>query len=345
MSNTFQHVTARELLSAKKTRPRDFPTSSIAVFQTARLISMQTLMMSTQLHLPRQSMRPDLADSEFVNPAGPDHIPLVVHKDTLCRGADYFIAACLEAWQNGEKEKTVTVEAVQSSTMKMYIHWKYTQKLDLNINNLPGLHDLTDQEGYPSHVMRALLWLYVACDVFLDQQAKNAVMDQIIERTEHLTKRCIFAAADHILYVWENTGPDSKLRKYVLECCAARMRVTNLVDMTTYPPEFFHELVVLHTTIRDNVMTGLPGLRATMARPCEYHDHVGEGASLLQTRAEQGRDEENPGSAKRRRLTTDLESDPDENGESLYIVQRQHDLTRRRPRVSVGPRMTMLAGV
>ncbi|KAK5740091.1 hypothetical protein LTR17_004803 [Elasticomyces elasticus] len=189
----------------------------------------------------------------------------------------------------GEKEKTVTVEAVEPSTMRMYIHWKYTGKFDLGINNLFRLNDPSNEDDIPSHIMRALLWFYVACDVFLDEQAKNAVMNQIIERTDRLMNRCIFAAADHIQYVWENTGPESKLRKYVLETCAAKASPADLADMTRYPPEFFHELAVLHTRIRDNVPSGLPGLRATMARPCVYHDHAGEDEGLMQrSRAEQG---------------------------------------------------------
>ncbi|KAK3656305.1 hypothetical protein LTR56_003006 [Elasticomyces elasticus] len=212
--------------------------------------------------------------------------------------------------------------------MMMYIHWKYTQKLDLNINNLPGLYDLSDQEGYPSHVMRALLWLYVACDVFLDEQAKNAVMNQIIERTDRLMNRCIFVAADHIQYVWENTGPESKLRKYVLETCAAKASPADLSDMTRYPPEFFHELAVLHTRIRDNVPSGLPGLRATMARPCVYHDHADEDEGLMQrSRAEQGEDEADQGSAKRQRVI-DLQSDSDEV--LLYARRQPRSLARLR---------------
>ncbi|KAK5692150.1 Ankyrin repeat and BTB/POZ domain-containing protein 1 [Elasticomyces elasticus] len=273
---------------------------------------------------------PDYSDAYTIL-AGVDHVPIVVHKDTLCRGAEYFAAACSEAWQNGDKEKTVTVEAVHPSTMRTYIHWKYTRKFDLCINNLSRTFDPTDEADIPSHVMRALLWLYVACDVFLDEEVKNAVMDQIIQRTDRLINRCIFADADHIHYVWDNTGPDSKLRKYVLEACAAKASPADLADMTRYPLEFFHELAVLHTRIRDRVPCGLPGLRAAMARPCEYHDHVREDASLLHTRTEQGGDEEVHGRAKRPRLMIDQ----DESDEFLYRVE---DLTRQRPRVSVGAR-------
>ncbi|KAK5732058.1 hypothetical protein LTR17_010894 [Elasticomyces elasticus] len=233
----------------------------------------------------------------------------------------------LGTWQNGEKEKTVTVEAVQPSTMKIYIHWKYTRKFDLN-NNLPHPYDIPDKAGYQSGVMRALLWLYVACDVFLDEDAKNAVIDHIIEWTDELKDRCIFTAADHIHYVWENTGSGSKLRKYVLESCAAKASPADLADITRYSPEFFHELAVLHTRIRDNVPGGLPGLRATMARPCVYHDHADEDEGLMQrSRAEQGEDEADQGSAKRQRVV-DLQSDSDEV--LLYARRQPRSLARLR---------------
>ncbi|KAK4892950.1 hypothetical protein LTR27_008678 [Elasticomyces elasticus] len=150
--------------------------------------------------------------------------------------------------------------------MRIYVHWKYTRTFDLN-NNLSRPHDITDKAGYQSGIMRALLWLYVACNVFLDQDAKNAVIDHIVEWTDELKDRCIFTVADHIHYVWENTGSDSKLRKHVLVSCAAKARPLDLADMAKYPPEFFHELSILHTTIRGYVPSGLPALRATMARP------------------------------------------------------------------------------
>ncbi|KAK5717390.1 hypothetical protein LTR15_009284 [Elasticomyces elasticus] len=217
----------------------------------------------------RQSMRPNLAESDFVNPGS----------STSSRNPGRNIASTQlhrsppprKITNVGPKSAVHSCHAHQTESSPPEYSDAYTILAGADhvpiINNLFRLNDPTNEDDVPSHIMRALLWFYIACDVFLREQAKNAVMNQIIERTDRLMDRRIFAVADHFQYVWENTGPESKLRKYALEACAAKASPADLADMTRHPLEFFHELAVLHTRIRDRVPSGLPGLRAAMARP------------------------------------------------------------------------------
>ncbi|KAK4892947.1 hypothetical protein LTR27_008675 [Elasticomyces elasticus] len=129
--------------------------------------------------------------------------------------------------------------------MRIYVHWKYTRKIDLGVNNLPPSPDLAAEvQNYPHLVIRALLWFYVACDMFLDDDAKNAAINEIARRADGWKKGCIFTFEDHIKYVWDNTAPGSKLRTYLLDDCMVSSRSERLRCITDCPPEFVLDFAV-----------------------------------------------------------------------------------------------------
>ncbi|KAK5679255.1 hypothetical protein LTS10_008070 [Elasticomyces elasticus] len=222
--------------------------------------------------------------------AGSERVALVVPKEFLCRGSEYFIGACSTSWQRGES-KTVTVEDVRPTTMRVYLRWKETRKVKLEYEDLidskgPTHDDVEEedewQEGYsPSaerEVLRAYLWLYVACDAFLDDDAKNAVMDSIVELCWPSEEEYISNPNDYVLssspefihYIWENTDAESKLREFLLDTCVGELTAEQLGNAARYPSDFADELAVLRTVVRENKAKEL---YAKKAKPCSYHDH------------------------------------------------------------------------
>ncbi|KAK4950102.1 hypothetical protein LTR10_011079 [Elasticomyces elasticus] len=95
-----------------------------------------------------------------------------------------------------------------------------------------------------SDMMRALLCLYVACDLFLDDEAKNATRKEIMALSNQWKKGCIFSRIEFLEYVWKHTKPDTPLRNYVLDSCAAKGKLGDFGDDHEEPPHgFFRELV------------------------------------------------------------------------------------------------------
>ncbi|KAK4950097.1 hypothetical protein LTR10_011074 [Elasticomyces elasticus] len=156
--------------------------------------------------------------------------------------------------------------------MRIYVHWKYTHKINLSMKNLPSSPDLAAEvQSYPHLVLRALLWFYVACDMFLEDDAKNAAIDEIARRADTWKNGCIFTFEDHIKYVWDNTAPGSKLRTYLLDDCMVSSRSERLRRITDCPPEFILDFAVRLAETRG--YSG-PQALAVLTIPCRYHDHV-----------------------------------------------------------------------
>ncbi|KAK5740088.1 hypothetical protein LTR17_004800 [Elasticomyces elasticus] len=206
---------------------------------------------------------PDFSDA-FNVLVGPEREPILVHRDTLCRDSEYFTAACSSVWQKQE-EKIVTVEHVQPFAMRMYVNYKYTGHID--VRSKIAMPSPSEHDDKLTRVMRALLRVYVACDIFLDDNAKNSVMACILVRSSEWSDGCIFTAADHISYVWRNTPPESKLRRFVLDTCVLQARQEELSESTRFPPEFFHELALRYCSSRQGELAD------EMMRCCMYHDH------------------------------------------------------------------------
>ncbi|TKA63353.1 hypothetical protein B0A55_10076 [Friedmanniomyces simplex] len=110
--------------------------------------------------------------------AGSGKTSFEVHKDIICQSSDFFVAACSKAWAEG-KEGTIRLPTVEPDTVKLYIHWIYTDTIDLDIlGNDPKL------PGNSSLQSTQFTRLYVAADMFLDKAMKNKVMDTILERID-----------------------------------------------------------------------------------------------------------------------------------------------------------------
>ncbi|KAK3635436.1 hypothetical protein LTR56_014720 [Elasticomyces elasticus] len=112
-------------------------------------------------------------------------------------------------WQRGDG-KTIVAEAVQPSIMRIYVRWKYTAELviepeDLVFNQALAEElaiDVGDEDScadLASAELRTLLHLYVVCDVFLDDAAKNAVITEIIRLVHPTDEDCFVESHDRII--------------------------------------------------------------------------------------------------------------------------------------------------
>ncbi|KAK3635446.1 Ankyrin repeat and BTB/POZ domain-containing protein 1 [Elasticomyces elasticus] len=220
--------------------------------------------------------------------AGEGKESISVHKDVLCKGSDFFVKACSKAWLQDEEDKyitdgVVTVEAVDLTTMDLYIHWKYYDKVDIS-----RIHDARIQPTTGStrkahdgtanilSEMKELVKLYVAGDYFLEgYHLSNQVISELAIRVERWSNGSPFTSGSIIDYVWDNTSPNATLRSLILDSCSATATMESLLDGSGYPQEFIHDLMLRGIELRDLE----PSIKVPRIEThCQYHQHKGEQA-------------------------------------------------------------------
>ncbi|KAK5732052.1 Ankyrin repeat and BTB/POZ domain-containing protein 1 [Elasticomyces elasticus] len=160
--------------------------------------------------------------------AGEDRESISVHKDVLCRNSDFFVKACSKAWMQEEEDKyltdgIVTVETVDLTTMDLYIHWKYYDKVDIS-----RIHDVRKEAttGGPRKAhdrttdnlgeIEELVKLYVAGKYFLESyRLSNQIISELAIRVERWSNGSPFTGESIIDYVWDNTASGELLRSLI----------------------------------------------------------------------------------------------------------------------------------
>ncbi|KAK4892936.1 hypothetical protein LTR27_008664 [Elasticomyces elasticus] len=211
--------------------------------------------------------------------AGPERAPFLAHKDRLCHDSDFFVKACSRAWQKDEK-KEVPVEGVEPSIMSLYIHWKYEHKIDLDLvpfetpDGTSGWADLDEQKL--EHEISQLIRLYVAGDMLLDKGVMNEVIDELSILSDRARDDSwMFVNCEHVDFVWEYTGIDSKLRTFIIDSCAARACL-DMSDKEVYPSDFFVQLACRQMELRARMTAQY---YPTVVGRCLYHEHEGSTAN------------------------------------------------------------------
>ncbi|KAK4950088.1 Ankyrin repeat and BTB/POZ domain-containing protein 1 [Elasticomyces elasticus] len=222
--------------------------------------------------------------------AGKGKESISVHKDVLCRGSDFFVKACSKAWLQEEEEEYITdgviaIETVDPTTMDLYIHWKYYDKVDIS-----RIHDARNQPttGSPRKAhdgtanilseIEELVKLYVAGDYFLESyHLSNQVISELAIRTARWSNGSPFTGGSIIDYVWDNTAPGTSLRSLILDSYNATATVESLLRGPQYPEEFTHD-----RELREIELRGLaPPMRKPKIKTLCYmsHEHKGEQAA------------------------------------------------------------------
>ncbi|KAK5679244.1 Ankyrin repeat and BTB/POZ domain-containing protein 1 [Elasticomyces elasticus] len=220
--------------------------------------------------------------------AGEGRESISVHKDVLCRNSDFFVKACSKAWLQEEEDKyitagIVTVEAVDLTTMDLYIHWKYYDKVDIsrihNVRKPPtkgALREAHDRTTDNLSEIEELVKLYVAGDYFLESyHLSNQIISELAIRVERWSNGSPFTEGSLIDYVWDNTASDATLRSLILDSCSATATLESLLGDLRYPQEFIHDRELREIELR--------GLAPPMRKPkikthCYmYHEHKDAG--------------------------------------------------------------------
>ncbi|KAK3656311.1 Ankyrin repeat and BTB/POZ domain-containing protein 1 [Elasticomyces elasticus] len=229
--------------------------------------------------------------------AGKDRESISVHRDVLCRGSDFFVKACSKAWLQDEEDKyitdgIVTVEAVDLTTMDLYIHGKYYDKIDISrihdVRKRPttsGPRKAHDGTACNLSEIGELVRLYVAGDYFLESyHLSNQIISELAIRVERWSNGSPFIEGSLIDYVWDNTAPDATLRSLILDSCSATATMESLLDGSGYPQEFIHDLMLRGIELRDLE----PSIKVPRIEThCRYHEHKGDQAAEEKARCKE----------------------------------------------------------
>ncbi|KAH8602925.1 hypothetical protein B0O99DRAFT_679906 [Bisporella sp. PMI_857] len=170
--------------------------------------------------------------------AGPNGVPLLIHKDLACKVSPVFKAALTGRFTE-HSTQTYTLDDTSEACCRMLVKWSYSQDLVvqhrsqscINLNKeLKAEEDMTLAE------------LYVLADRLLIPKLQNRVIREI----ELLRNRFGMTNTKCLSYVWENTAPESPLRKLLVQQCAFNMHRDRLIeDADDFPREMLLELTLV----------------------------------------------------------------------------------------------------
>ncbi|KAK4950094.1 hypothetical protein LTR10_011071 [Elasticomyces elasticus] len=223
---------------------------------------------------------PNYGDA-FTVLAGTESTPFIVHRGTLCRDSDFFVKACSGKWVG--KEKTIPMHGVEPGTFDLYVHWKYSDKIEPSRIPQPfAPEDSAKPTAKRTHEISELLKLYVAADYLLDTgRLQDAVIDEILLRSDISTEyplANVLTFSNHVDWIWEHTAPDCKLRTLVIDSCATSVD-PEILQQNDYPNSFLLQLAVRQAILRGSTSYSREG--PCMSRRCEYHVHYGPYADVV----------------------------------------------------------------
>jgi hypothetical protein len=137
--------------------------------------------------------------SIFVSPKRKEYI---VHKKLLCKKSEYFAKALQDGFKEGEENKLYQPDE-SAGAFDLFVRWIYTGTL----SDLNGLNTT------------AYLELYVMADKMCLTVLKNEVMDRIRVNSSKWS-----LSADQVEYLYNNTQPNSLLRKLAAHVAAYNIK-------------------------------------------------------------------------------------------------------------------------
>lgn len=162
---------------------------------------------SISIGLGRTKLTPDRPDySEVITVLiGKSEKKFIVHKATICSKSPFFAAACSGKWAEGQ-EGIVRLPGQQSRVFAMFLHWVYTQTIDMTIVNI-------DLEKGPSYL--ALLQLWATAHYLQAFDLCNKVVDTMFMR--HRQFPTFRPNEDTFQFACNNTTEESGARRLLLD--------------------------------------------------------------------------------------------------------------------------------
>ncbi|KUJ22800.1 uncharacterized protein LY89DRAFT_728914 [Mollisia scopiformis] len=165
--------------------------------------------------------------------------PFVVHKDWACHSSSVLEAAFNSNFLEGQtQEYRLDIESIDEDVVALFVHWIYTQKLDLSPVQASGAETLPTS----SNKDIVLVKLWVLADKLVIPSLQNKVIDEIEETRRSTRKVAVYSLS----YVCRNTSRDSPLRRLFLAQCAGHLKTSSFAsDPLNYPQDFLIQLVML----------------------------------------------------------------------------------------------------
>ena len=108
--------------------------------------------------------------------AGPNALPISVHKTILTTSSTFFVNATKPEWEGSrDTHNTIRLPHLDSDMLNIYIHWLYRRTLAVQVPSCDSDYAAYQDGAYP-HLSR----LYVLGEELMDAAFKNAVIDAII---------------------------------------------------------------------------------------------------------------------------------------------------------------------
>ena len=124
-----------------------------------------------------------------------------VHRDLLCSQSQYFAKLYSGPWVDGKGDHDLPED--NDVAFSMIVHWLYTGKF--SFTPVVEAQDM------------AYLQLYVLADKLLFNKMESAIFKCICEAS---SKKWYAINAAEVTYIYENTSPDTRLRRYAANLIA-----------------------------------------------------------------------------------------------------------------------------
>lgn len=183
---------------------------------------------------------------------GPNMQRFAVHKDVICKGSEFFRAACSTRWLEGQ-EKLVRLPEVRPNVFQVYLDWAYTGILAVEDAQTPEVDRGRSSGG--------IIDVYLLGDVLGDVKLRNQAMQLL---NTHVSEWKI-PSIPSICKIFENTPANSKLRDWAVDITIMRQSRQRFSQATAYyPAEFLSQIAVklLHEV---PVVTSRNALRETLS--------------------------------------------------------------------------------
>ncbi|KAL8669248.1 MAG: hypothetical protein Q9168_006148 [Polycauliona sp. 1 TL-2023] len=167
-----------------------------------------------------------LTDEVVAVLVGPEKTPFYIHKGLLCSKSAFFRAAFEGSFREAS-EKQIYLEEENPEVFQHYAAWIYSPQLEsFGGATMTGL----DMDGYCR--------LYLLAEKLSTDALQNMALDKI-----SINGIVQFATISTIQHVYENTLPESRLRKLLVDLQSYQYFLTpNDVNL---PAEFLHQVATV----------------------------------------------------------------------------------------------------
>jgi hypothetical protein len=184
-----------------------------------------------------------------------------IHKGLLIHYSGYFRNALKDAWAEGT-DKTVKLPGEYQDAFEIFYNWLYTRTM----------YTPTDKGEIPLGY-RSIVESYVFGDAHQIPEFSNAALNTLVQKID---QEALFPV-EELEYIYENTLPDSLLRKYLTDDVVACYLFDDFGTTDDFPKDFMRDIIL--ASRKAECAPGLGSSPHDWANKlldciCDYHDHT-----------------------------------------------------------------------